>query len=316
MVFKHHSSARHSQRSGAAPQDEQSGTAAQDEGFGTPQQYDRPGDAPQYDRPGTSQRDERYGTSQQYERSGQGPQYERSGRADQAAGTPRGAIGAERGLPGGWLAELVLGLGTLVLGLIVAFHPTHSITILADLLGALMIISGVWHVIRSFHGTGEHRMWRAIGGVLFFLVGIFLLRHTGLTLAIIGLFAGFAFIIAGIAALSEGLARHHDPIVRIFATLFGLICLAAGIAAIVTPIHSLTRLAIVLGWAFVAMGIMHMVGAIASRRALRKQPPAGQVNVPGQRPGEARGMEGTYGASPEARAEASSAGHGRRPSRP
>jgi uncharacterized membrane protein HdeD (DUF308 family) len=316
MVFKHHSSARHSQRSGAAPQDERSGEASQYERSGTPQQYDRPGDAPQYERSGTSQQYDRPGDAPQYERSGTSQQYERYGPADQAGGTSRSGIRAERGLPGGWLAELVLGLATLVIGLIVAFHPTHSLTVLADLLGILMIISGVWHVIRSFHGTGEHRMWRAIGGVLFFLVGIFLLRHTGLTLSIIGLFAGFAFIIAGIAALSEALAHHHDLIVRIFAALFGLICLAAGIGAIVTPIHSLTRLAIVLGWAFVAMGIMHMIGAIASRRAIRKQPPAGQVSVPGQRAGEARGAEGTYGASRESHVEASSGAPGRRPSRP
>jgi uncharacterized membrane protein HdeD (DUF308 family) len=293
MVFKHHS-ARHSQRSSTATQDERSGMS---------QEYEHSSEAPQY---------ERSGTSQQYERSSEAPQYERSGTADQAAGTPRSATRTERGLPGGWLAELILGLATLVLGLIVAFHPTHSLMVLANLLGVLMIISGVWHVIRSFHGAGEYRMWRAIGGVLFFLVGIFLLRHTGVTLSIIGLFAGFAFIIAGIAALSEALSPHHDLMVRIFAALFGLICLAAGIAAIVTPIHSLSRLAIVLGWAFVAMGILHMIGAFASRRALRKQPQPGQVSVPGQRATEATGMEGTYGASRETHAAAP----GRRPSRP
>jgi uncharacterized membrane protein HdeD (DUF308 family) len=275
MVFRHHSSAKHSQRSSTATQDERYGTAAQDE---------------------------RYGTSQQYERSSEAPQQERYGAADQAAGTPQGASRMERGLPGGWLAELVLGLATLVLGLIVAAHPTHSLTVLASLIGILMIISGVWHVVRSFHGTGDHRMWRAIGGVLFFLAGIFLLRHTGVTLSIIGLFAGFAFIIAGIAALAEALGHHHDLMVRIFAAVFGLLCLAAGIAAIVTPIHSLTRLAIVLGWAFAAMGILHIVGAIASRHALRKQPPAGPASVPGQRAGEATGAEGTYGAARETRA--------------
>jgi uncharacterized membrane protein HdeD (DUF308 family) len=312
MVFKHHS-AKHSPRPSTAMQDEGYDTAAHDE------RYD------------TAAHDERYGTPQQYERSSEAPQYERYGTTDQAAGTSRSGTRAERGLPGGWLAELVLGLATLVLGLIVAFHPTHSLTFLANLLGVLMIISGVWHVIRSFHGTAEHRMWRAIGGVLFFLVGIFLLRHTGLTLSIIGLFAGFAFIIAGIAALSEALARHHDLMVRIFAALFGLICLAAGIAAIVTPIHSLTRLAIVLGWAFVAMGILHMIGAFASRRALRKQSQAGQSqggqawggqawggqsSVPGQRASEATSMEGPYGASRENRTEAPSAAPGRRPPRP
>jgi uncharacterized membrane protein HdeD (DUF308 family) len=211
--------------------------------------------------------------------------------------------------------EFVLGLGTLVLGLIVAFHPTHSLRIIAILIGVLMVISGVYQVVRSLQGSSEHRAWRAIGGVLFFLVGIFLIRHIGLTLATIGLFAGFAFIMGGVAALAEAFSRNHSTEVRIWSGLFGLILLAAGISAIVTPINSLARLAIVLGWAFVAFGILHMIGAFVSRREIheleKQQRHYGQVSVPGQRD-EASGMEGTYGDSRAAHAGASSAEQDRR----
>ena len=39
-------------------------------------------------------------------------------------------------------ATLVLGALTLILGLIVAIHPTGSLNVIAVLLGILMIISG------------------------------------------------------------------------------------------------------------------------------------------------------------------------------
>jgi uncharacterized membrane protein HdeD (DUF308 family) len=218
-------------------------------------------------------------------------------------------------MPGSWIAEFILGLGILVLGLIVAAHPTHSLNLVGILIGVAMIAAGVYQVVRSLQADTGDRAWRAIGGILFFLAGIFFIRHIGLTLALIGLFAGFAFIIAGIAALAEAVGPH-STMTRIWAVLFGLIALAAGISAIVTPIHSLTRLAIVLGWGLAAIGIMSMIGAFVSWRELRKlreelQP--GQVSVPGQR-SEVAGVEG-YGGSPGTSAEAQSAEHRHRRSR-
>jgi uncharacterized membrane protein HdeD (DUF308 family) len=213
------------------------------------------------------------------------------------------------------VAELLLGLATLVLGLIVAAHPMHSLTVLAVLVGALMIVSGVFHVVRSLQATSDYRMWRAIGGVLFFLAGIFLLRHTQLTLSIIALFAGFAFIMAGIAALAEAISGD-SLIARGWSVLFGLICLGAGIAAIVAPIDSLTTLAIVLGWSFVAIGILQLIGGVLTKLALREQPQSGQISVPGQRATEATDVEGAYGAPPAAHAGPPPAAPGRRTSRP
>ena len=273
MVFRRHSTARHSERSSAATQGERAAAS---------QRYERPSEAP---------RGEPTATPQQYERPGEAMQYERAGMAPQAAGTARSATGTRRGLPGGWVMELILGLATLVLGLIVAARPSGSLTVVAVLVGVLMVISGVFHVVRSLQGTGDNRGWRAIAGVLFFLVGIFLIRHTSLTLSLIALFAGFAFIIAGIAAFAEAVSGF-GAWERAWSVLFGVICLAAGIAAIVTPIQTLSRLAIVLGWAFAAIGILHMIGAVVSWRALRKESRPEQISVPGQR---ATGAEGPYG---------------------
>jgi uncharacterized membrane protein HdeD (DUF308 family) len=176
-----------------------------------------------------------------------------------------------------------------------------------------MIVSGVYHVVRPLRRASDHRMWSGIAGVLYFLVGIFLLRHVSITLALIALFAGFAFIVAGIAALAEAVSGR-GPVGRIWAALFGIICVFAGIAAITTPIHTLQRLAIVLGWAFVAMGIMHIAGAFAFRRDLREESRREQISVPGQRATEPADVEGAYGA-PDVQAGASSAGPRHRRSR-
>ena len=238
-----------------------------------------------------------------YQNTGRDPQRERSGRDYEAARTPVSTPLAPHGLPGGWMGEIILGLGIVVLGLIVAAHPMHSLNVLAILLGVAAVVAGVYHVVHSLRRAGDHRMWGAIAGVVFILVGIFLLRHVSLTVALIALLAGFAFIIAGIAALAEAISGRGS-LGRMWSALLGVICIFAGIAAIVTPINTLARLAIVLGWAFFAIGIMHIIGGFVSRRMLRDEArrEREQVMVPGQRATEP--AEGTYGTSTEAQAGA------------
>ena len=237
----------------------------------------------------------------QYQNTGRNPQHERTGSGYEAIRTPVSTAVAPRGLPGGWIEEIILGLGIVVLGLIVAAHPMHSLNVLAILLGVAMVVAGVYHVVHSLRRAGDYRMWGAIAGVVFFLVGIFLLRHVSLTVALIALFAGFAFIIAGIAALAEAISGRGS-LGRIWSAILGVICVFAGTAAIVTPINTLARLAIVLGWAFFAIGVMHIIGGFVSRRMLREESrrEREQIMVPGQRATEPADVEGTYGPSTEA----------------
>jgi uncharacterized membrane protein HdeD (DUF308 family) len=50
---------------------------------------------------------------------------------------------------------LFLGALTLILGIIVSFHPTGSLNVLAVLLGILMIFSGIFlrHALHATHPT-------------------------------------------------------------------------------------------------------------------------------------------------------------------
>jgi uncharacterized membrane protein HdeD (DUF308 family) len=99
---------------------------------------------------------------------------------------------------------LVLGVLTLILGIIVSFHPTGSLNVLAVLLGALMIFSGIFHLIRIFDPEESHRVWVGIAGLLFIVIGVVLIRHLHLTRAIVGLVIGITWIVQGLAALVGG----------------------------------------------------------------------------------------------------------------
>ncbi len=169
---------------------------------------------------------------------------------------------------GTWLATLFLGVLTLILGIIVSFHPTGSLNVLAVLLGILMIFSGIFHLIRVFDPEESHRVWLGIAGLLFIVIGVVLIRHLHLTLAIIGLVIGITWIVQGLAALIGGIsggAREG----RAWWIIFGAVSLIAGIVVVSTPTSSLNVLAVLLGIWFIIMGIFEIIGGFILRHELR-----------------------------------------------
>jgi uncharacterized membrane protein HdeD (DUF308 family) len=171
-------------------------------------------------------------------------------------------------LKGTWQATLVLGAVTLILGLIVAIHPTGSLNVIAVLLGILMIISGLFHLIRVFDPQELHRVWLGIAGLLFIVIGVILIRHLHLTRAIIGLIIGITWIIQGLTALIGGISGGVRE-GRGWWIAFGVVSLVAGIVVTVTPASSLNVLAVLLGIWFIIMGIFEIIGGFMLRHALR-----------------------------------------------
>ena len=173
-----------------------------------------------------------------------------------------------------WQVSLFMGIVTLILGIIVAAHPTGSLNVIAVLLGILMIISGIFHLIRVFDPAEPHRIWLGIAGLLFIVVGVILIRHLDLTRAVIGLFIGITWIIQGVVALIAGLSGGSRE-GRGWWIAFGVISLIAGIVVTATPLNSLTVLAVLFGIWFIVMGAFEIIGAFIFRHALRDEgPPA------------------------------------------
>ena len=171
-------------------------------------------------------------------------------------------------LAASWQATLVLGGLTLILGIIVSFKPTSSLNVVAVLLGILMILSGIFHLIRVFDPQEAHRIWLGIAGFMFIVVGVVLIRHLHLSIALIGLIIGITWIVQGLAALIGGIAGDARE-GRLWWITFGLVSLIAGIVVAVTPTSSLTVLAVLLGIWFIIMGIFEIIGALMLRHELR-----------------------------------------------
>ena len=171
-----------------------------------------------------------------------------------------------------WQTTLFLGVATVILGLIVTIHPSGSLNVIAVLVGILMIISGIFHLIRVFDSAEQHRVWLGIAGLLYVVIGVILIRHLNLTVAVIGLIVGLTWIVQGLSALFGGIAGSREG--RGWWIFFGIVSLIAGIVVVADPISSVTVLAVLLGVWFIVMGLFEVVAAFIIRRAVSESPPA------------------------------------------
>ena len=181
-------------------------------------------------------------------------------------GTPSSARGM---MAATWQATMFLGAATLILGLIVSFHPTGSLNVIAVLLGIAAILSGIFHLIRVLDPKELHRVWLGIAGLLFIAIGVVLIRHLHLTRSLIGLLIGITWIVQGLTALIGGISGGVRE-GRAWWIIFGVVSLIAGIVVAVTPASSLNVLAVLLGIWFVIMGIFEIIGGLLLRHALRE----------------------------------------------
>ena len=173
------------------------------------------------------------------------------------------------GVIGAWQTMLVVGIVTLILGLIVSFHPSGSLNVIAVLIGVLVIVSGLFHLARMFGSAESHRVWLGISGLLLIVLGVVLLRHLNLTVALIGLLVGISWIIQGLSALAGGMAAGPGE-GRGWWIFFGIISLIAGIVVAALPVTSVTALAVLVGIWFIIQGLVEIIGGFMLRRTVSK----------------------------------------------
>jgi uncharacterized membrane protein HdeD (DUF308 family) len=168
-----------------------------------------------------------------------------------------------------WQATLILGVLTVILGVIVSFHPTGSLNVVAVLFGVLMILSGIFQLIRVFDPLELNRVWAGVSGLLFIVIGVVLIRHLHLTRALIGLFIGLTWIVQGLSAVIGGVAGGTRE-GRVWWIVFGAVSVVAGIVVVATPASSLNVLAVLLGIWFIIMGLLETAAGFLLRRSLTR----------------------------------------------
>ena len=170
-----------------------------------------------------------------------------------------------------WPLMLFLGVVTLLLGIVVALHPGGSLNVLAVLVGILAFASGLFHLLRVFDMAEGRRVWSALSAVFFIVIGVVLIRHLDMTVALMGLLVGITWIVQGLGILISAFSGARKG--SLGWGVFGAVSLIAGIVVTASPVTSVTALAILIGIWFAITGLCQIVIAFLIRHALSSVPP-------------------------------------------
>jgi uncharacterized membrane protein HdeD (DUF308 family) len=186
------------------------------------------------------------------------------GRAEPTEGMLAGA--ARRS----WPAVLGGGLAMVALGIMVLVWPGATLTLLAILVGAALVVSGLVRLFQGFAGpaiSGGARAGHIVIGVLGVLAGLYCLRHHALSLFVVAFIVGAYFVVHGVADLSQSASRGTHA--RALRAVLGVFSIIAGILMIVWPAITLVLLVALIGAWLCFYGVVLCAMAFSLLRTAR-----------------------------------------------
>ena len=171
-----------------------------------------------------------------------------------------------RDLADHWGLVVVMGVLSIVLGLLAMFYPGATIVTVGIFFAAWLFVSGIFSLIGSFTRDGDtgSRVLTAIIGVLSIIVGWALLRSPFQSVEVFIFVLGIFWLVQGIMTFVAAFAHKEGRNWRLFSGILGII---AGVIILVYPISSAVTLALIGGIWLVILGVTQIVAGFQLRSA-------------------------------------------------
>jgi uncharacterized membrane protein HdeD (DUF308 family) len=166
-----------------------------------------------------------------------------------------------------WWLGLIVGLVTLIGGIVLIAYPGPTLTVIALLVGIELLIGGIFLIVAAFGHPAGSRVGPVLGGALAVIAGLIVLRHPSGSVLVVALAVGIYLILAGVLRLVGAVEASEG---RGWLMLAALVDLALGIVIVSWPEFGITTLAIVLGIMLIVRGLASVVVAFALRAAGRE----------------------------------------------
>jgi uncharacterized membrane protein HdeD (DUF308 family) len=204
-----------------------------------------------------------------------------AGRAGpEPAGTESARTGPTRTGPAGlgpviakmaWTAALAAAVGMVAAGVLLLVWPKATLTVVAIVIGAALLVAGVLRLADGIMARGETGGVRAadvVVGLLAIVAGLYCLKHHSLTILVLALVVGAFWIVYGIGELVTAATMGPAP-GRGLKIVGGVFSLAAGLVILFWPGISLVLLLTVLGAWLLFYGVVLAGLALALRSDTR-----------------------------------------------
>jgi uncharacterized membrane protein HdeD (DUF308 family) len=167
-----------------------------------------------------------------------------------------------------WGLVLALGITSIIVGIIAVAWPGATIVVIAILVAAWLIVSGIFQIVRGFgHGlSGGMRALLFISGILSLILGLFAISGVWRSVEILAIFIGIGFLFRGFGMLFESAESSGSRGWTIFG---GIIMLIGGFVVLGWPGISLVTLAWVTGIWLIVGGIFEIIAAFKVRSLVK-----------------------------------------------
>ena len=168
-----------------------------------------------------------------------------------------------------WQVIMVAAVATFAIGLILLIWPKATVVVVAALIGAALLVTGIIRLIHGFTEPGASGGTRAayiIIGLLAALAGLYCLRHISVTVVLLAFIVGVFWTLHGLVDLIVA-ATSGPGTGRGLRAVTGALSLAAGLIVMFWPTISLTVLVFVIGIWLVMYGLIMALMAWQVRRA-------------------------------------------------
>jgi uncharacterized membrane protein HdeD (DUF308 family) len=161
-----------------------------------------------------------------------------------------------RELTWGWWLAMLMGVVSVVAGIIVLAKPSNSLATLAVIFGIFVLIDGIVELVASLSGGTPNRGLLAVIGVLSVIAGVLLIRHPLGGVRAVALVLGIWLIAAGVVRFIAAFDAAGNLVWRI---AVALVLVIVGIVIVASPHIGYATLALITGLGFICYGVGMMV---------------------------------------------------------
>jgi uncharacterized membrane protein HdeD (DUF308 family) len=154
----------------------------------------------------------------------------------------------------------LLGLATLIVGVVLLFNPVAAARSLALLLGLAFVIGGMLEIAVGW--DAEKRRWGSFAlGAILIIGGVLAAIWPGVTLFTLALITGLSLILHGAARVGLAVVARDEIPGWGWLVLAGAVNVVIGVIAIAWPQATVLVLSLILGAQIAVFGLLLLVAA-------------------------------------------------------
>jgi uncharacterized membrane protein HdeD (DUF308 family) len=164
-----------------------------------------------------------------------------------------------------WGWYLVWGIVAMIFGFFVISYRHASVYAIIYLASGFFILGGLFEIIGAIR-MARQRWLHLVFGVIWVGAGIVGFVWPHITIFIVAVLIGWAFLVLGIFDIVDSVRSHYMPYWWMY-LIRGVIAVAVGFLCIRHPGAPLTALVVLIGILAIVFGAVEVVGAFSARHA-------------------------------------------------